>query len=116
MQKIPLSVSPTQLSEWIQTSSKEIFLVDVREENEISFAPFPLPIINLPLSKSSDWINDIFNILPKEKPIVVICHAGIRSWNFCEWLISRKLEYEVWNLDGGIDAWSVQIDPSIPRY
>ena len=32
------------------------------------------------------------------------------------WLIEQGREGEVWNLEGGIDAWSVQVDPSVPRY
>ena len=49
-------------------------------------------------------------------PDVVICHGGIRSWHFGCWLIDTHGYTKVWNLEGGIDAWSVQVDPSLPRY
>ena len=49
-------------------------------------------------------------------PVVVICHAGVRSWQFGCWLLQQRPDLTVWNLEGGIDAWSVQVDPSVPRY
>ena len=48
--------------------------------------------------------------------MVVVCHAGVRSHHFGLWLLEQPWNLEVWNLDGGIDAWSVQVDPSVPRY
>jgi rhodanese-related sulfurtransferase len=47
---------------------------------------------------------------------VVLCHAGVRSWQFGCWLMEAQGYGEVWNLQGGIDAWSVNVDPSVPRY
>jgi rhodanese-related sulfurtransferase len=46
----------------------------------------------------------------------VLCHAGIRSWQFASWLIDQQNYEQVWNLSGGIEAWSVEVDPSVPRY
>ena len=47
---------------------------------------------------------------------MVLCHAGIRSWQFASWLLETQGLERVWNLEGGIDAWSVAVDPSVPRY
>jgi rhodanese-related sulfurtransferase len=47
---------------------------------------------------------------------VIVCHAGMRSWNFACFLIERLGYDRVWNLSGGIDAWSCEVDPSVPRY
>ena len=52
--------------------------------------------------------------IDKEKPIIVICHTGVRSAQVCQYL--ETLGYDVTNLEGGIDAWSMQVDPSVPRY
>ena len=49
-------------------------------------------------------------------PVVVLCHAGVRSQHFGLWLLEQKTHGEVWNLEGGIDAWSVQVDSQVPRY
>jgi rhodanese-related sulfurtransferase len=40
----------------------------------------------------------------------------VRSWQFACWLMEAQGFHEVWNLHGGIDAWSVRVDPAIPRY
>ncbi len=115
-QEFPANISADELSEWIITKTPKPILIDVREDNEIAFAPFPAKVLHLPLSKSSHWISSLAEKLPSNKPVVVICHAGIRSWNFSNWLIEQNLVKEVWNLEGGIDSWSVNIDPKVPRY
>ena len=91
-------------------------LLDVREAEELDLAPFPYSVVHLPLSKPIDWIKDEVCKLDCNQKVVVICHRGIRSWNFGQWLIDQDFGLAVWNLDGGIDAWSVNIDPSVPRY
>ena len=52
----------------------------------------------------------------KEKKFVVLCHAGIRSYNFGQWSLDNNLINEIWNLEEGIDGWSKYIDQTIPRY
>ncbi len=52
--------------------------------------------------------------LEKETPIVVMCHSGVRSAHVCQYL--EPLGYDVTNLEGGIDAWSQLVDPTVPRY
>jgi rhodanese-related sulfurtransferase len=52
----------------------------------------------------------------KVKKFVVICHAGIRSYNFGQWSLDNNLVNEIWNLEEGIDGWSKYIDQTIPRY
>jgi rhodanese-related sulfurtransferase len=47
---------------------------------------------------------------------VVLCHAGVRSHHFGLWLLDQGWGLEVWNLEGGIDAWSTQVDDTVPRY
>jgi rhodanese-related sulfurtransferase len=47
---------------------------------------------------------------------VVLCHAGIRSLHFGLWLLEQNPNRDVWNLEGGIDAWSVEVDPTVARY
>ena len=52
--------------------------------------------------------------LDKDTPIVVMCHTGARSTQVCQYL--EPIGYDVTNLEGGIDAWSQQVDPEVPRY
>lgn len=53
--------------------------------------------------------------LPKDTPLVFHCHHGMRSQAAAEHFV-RKGFRNVWNLKGGIDAWSVEVDPSVRRY
>ena len=87
-----------------------------REKDELEFAPFPSPVLHLPLSQATVWMSKLPEALNNKKSVVVICHSGIRSWNFANWLIEQNWGCEVWNLDGGIDAWSLNIDSTVARY
>jgi monothiol glutaredoxin len=53
--------------------------------------------------------------LPRSTPIAFHCHHGGRSLNAANHFLSKGFT-EVYNLAGGIDAWSKDIDPSVPRY
>ena len=111
----PQSISAKDLHEWLSRGTC-LQLVDVREHSEVEIAPFPGQVEHLPLSESNLWLPDLPARLTTSKPIVVICHAGIRSRNFGCWLLAQGPDYDVWNLEGGIHAWSVEVDPSVPRY
>ena len=111
----PKPLKAPELKAWL-TTNPDLTLVDVREDQELTIAPFPDTVEHLPLSQAEDWMGDINNTLSGDGPVVVICHAGVRSWNFGCWLLQQQPSREVWNLEGGIDAWSVTVDPSVPRY
>jgi len=53
--------------------------------------------------------------LDRDRPIVVMCHSGVRSRHVAAFLLANGFE-QVFNLDGGIDAWSTDVDPELPRY
>ncbi len=53
--------------------------------------------------------------LPKDTPLVFVCHHGIRSMQAASQLVQKGFR-KVYNLEGGIDAWSIHADPSVPRY
>jgi rhodanese-related sulfurtransferase len=91
-------------------------LVDVREPMELQLAQLAEPVIHLPLGSSQSWIEQLPALLDPQAPVVVLCHAGVRSWQFGCWLMEAQGYGQVWNLQGGIDAWSVEVDPSVPRY
>ena len=91
-------------------------LVDVREAMELELARLKQPVIHLPLSESERWIGSLREQLNPEGDVVVLCHAGVRSWQFACWLMEAQGYEQVLNLQGGIDAWSVSADPSVPRY
>ena len=116
-QHIPLNIYPKELNKILEAdSSEKPFIVDVRGDNEIEIASFAFSVLHLPLSQSAEWLGNIEELLPKDQPIVVVCHAGVRSLNFGIWLLEQGITKCVWNLVGGIDSWSTEVDQSIPRY
>ena len=112
----PQQISGPELQAWLASDRPQPLLVDVREDQEMELARLPHPVLHLPLSRSNDWLNMLPDPFKANQPVVVLCHAGVRSHHFGLWLLEQQWDLEVWNLDGGIDAWSVQVDPSVPRY
>lgn len=111
----PTSLSARELNERLQRG-EPIQLVDVREQEELELARLPHPVLHLPLSRSREWMEQVSDRLDRERPVAVLCHAGLRSWHFSCWLMEAHGYREVWNLSGGIDAWSVEVDPQVARY
>ena len=114
--RTPKQISAKDLDHWLQNEAQQPLLIDVREDHEIKIAAFPFQVLHLPLSKFSSWAETFSQKIPLERPLVVICHSGIRSMNFGTWLLEKNSHYEIWNLEGGIDSWSLTIDSSLPRY
>jgi rhodanese-related sulfurtransferase len=111
----PETIRPQDLAVRL-AAGEAIQLVDVREDAELEMARLPQPVLHLPLSRSTEWMADLPQRLERERPVAVLCHAGVRSWHFSCWLIEQHDFPLVWNVQGGIDAWSVEVDPSVPRY
>ena len=116
MINIPNSLSVHGLNKWLNSNNENPIIIDVREAIEIEKASLPFVDIYIPISKVS--FENVSTIMSKylNKKFVILCHRGIRSYNFAQWLIDNKLVMEVWNLEEGIDGWSIHIDSSIPRY
>ncbi len=85
-------------------------LVDVREDWEIEMARFP-GAREVPLDRLTEALADE----PRDREVVVICHHGGRSFT-AAMLLERAGFTAVANLAGGIDGWSGEVDPSVPRY
>lgn len=111
----PRPISAPDLADWLGRDAT-IQLVDVREDSELALAQLPQPVIHLPLSRSAEWAGRIGELLERDRPVAVFCHAGVRSWQFGCWLMQAEGYSAVWNLEGGIEAWSLRVDPSVPRY
>ena len=85
-------------------------LIDVREPFEYEIARIDGAKL-IPLGEFGERTEE----LQREQPIVVHCHSGARSAQAVRLLQQRGFS-NVYNLEGGIDAWSDQIDPSVPKY
>ncbi len=103
------TILPSELFSRLEADEKFRF-IDVREPIEHEMASIEQAEL-LPLSVFNDWIDT----LKKGEEIVVMCHHGIRSANVCMFLVRNGFE-KVFNLDGGIDLWSKQVDGNVPRY
>ena len=53
--------------------------------------------------------------LPRDRDIVVVCHHGMRSWQVAEFLAGAGFT-RLYNLSGGMAAWSAEVDPQTPQY
>ena len=85
-------------------------LLDVREQKELRLASVA-GATHIPMGDIPSRLNE----LDKDKTIVVMCHGGMRSMAIAQYLQSEGFE-RVYNLAGGIDAWSREVDPTVPRY
>ncbi len=116
MQNFPKNINAFDLNEWFNSEDENPVIIDVRENSELEIARFPREFLHLPISKASvDHVKSKISDA-KDKKIIVICHAGIRSYNFAQWLLDNNLINEIYNLEEGIDGWSKYIDQTIPRY
>jgi rhodanese-related sulfurtransferase len=92
-------------------AGEDMTLLDVREDWEIALAPVPTDTVHIPMGEIADRIGE----LDPKKETVVICRSGGRSAQVAHFL-ERQGFGKVFNLSGGILAWSRVIDPRIPQY
>ena len=88
----------------------EVFeLLDVRTPEERAMASIPGAVL------LTEDVARRLEAMPRETILVFQCHHGVRSQAAAEHFVSLGF-LSVWNLTGGIDAWSQEIDPGVPRY
>jgi rhodanese-related sulfurtransferase len=104
------SISASGLAELLKQSPDSVLLLDVREPDERETARIE-PSLHIPMGELSDRIGEI----PKGRRLVVYCHHGTRSMMVGVYLAGQGFP-DVENLSGGIDGWSRDVDPSVPRY
>ena len=93
-------------------AGETIVLVDVRQPEEYVICHLPNSVL-LPLGELSLRTDELE--CPKDAAIVVYCHHGVRSLTGTH-LLQRAGFTNVASLAGGIEAWSVSVDPTVPRY
>ena len=89
---------------------KDFQLIDCREPDEYEFCNIGGELI--PMGKIVSNLDRI----SREKPVIMQCRSGSRSARVIAALQSQYGFTNLLNLDGGILAWSAEIDPSIPQY
>ena len=102
------SLSAPELKKWMD-EGKKFELFDVRTDEERNTA-------KLDRARALDEEGEkVLHGLDKETPIVFMCHHGMRSRSAAERILREGFR-QVYNLEGGIDAWSQKVDPSVARY
>jgi rhodanese-related sulfurtransferase len=105
-------ISAGELKELLAAGKKDSFvLLDVREPWEHEEARIEGSIL-MPMG---DVPSRAHQELDPESHIVAICHHGVRSMSVTAWLREQGFD-QAQSLRGGIDAWSAEIDPSVPKY
>ena len=101
-------LTPSEFKEYLTKDG--VVLVDVREPAELEVC-----IINGAINTPMSSIEESFADLDSSASYALYCHHGMRSMRVATFLSSKGFESLV-NLQGGIDAWSLEIDPSLERY
>jgi len=93
----------------LQESGEDFYLFDVREQSERDIAAIT----------GSRLLNEetvkFINTLERNSTMIFQCHTGVRSQSAAEYFRDQGFT-RVYNLSGGIDAWSLEVDPLVARY
>lgn len=102
-------LAPAQFVD-LRNSDSQWQLVDVREQWELDIASIEctvqIPMMEIPARLCE---------LDKTRPVAVICHSGGRSGRVADFLCQQGFA-RVANIVGGIDAWTMEVDSTVPRY
>jgi rhodanese-related sulfurtransferase len=91
-------------------AASDVAIVDVREPWEVEICSISGSIA-VPLATLPQHVDAV----PRDRPVVVVCHHGVRSRHATQWLRAQGIA-NAQNLQGGIDAWARQVDPSMRVY
>lgn len=96
-----------------QLSSKGAVLLDVREPEEFAVAHLENSVL-IPMQSIPPQLQRLEQ-MADENTLLVLCHHGVRSLQVVAWLRAQGIE-NCYSVTGGIDRWSRELDPSVPRY
>jgi rhodanese-related sulfurtransferase len=106
---LDFEISPAEAAALLKENKARF--IDVREPWEFATAKIEgrvlMPMGDVPARAHQE--------LDPDEPLVVLCHHGARSLNTTVWLRNQGFE-KAQSLRGGIDAWSAEVDASVPRY
>jgi rhodanese-related sulfurtransferase len=91
---------------------EDFVLIDCREQHEYDTVHIPGAIL-IPMSQMAERVAELEP--HKSREIVIHCHHGGRSLNVAMWMKAQGFQNPL-SMAGGIDTWSQEIDPSLPRY
>ncbi|MEA5531127.1 rhodanese-like domain-containing protein [Dolichospermum sp. UHCC 0684] len=107
-------ITVEELAKRLSSNEGTLQLIDVREPQEIALSRLD-GFVNLPLSEYEQWSEQVPIRFDIHAETLVLCHHGIRSAQMCGWLVTQGFT-NVKNIKGGISAYSILVDPSVPQY
>ncbi len=99
---------------WLSAQPTPPLVLDVREAWELQTASVRaqgFELLAIPMGEVPARLAE----LPQDTALACLCHHGMRSQHVAQFLLRQGFS-DVVNLQGGIDAWSCELDPSVPRY
>jgi rhodanese-related sulfurtransferase len=109
-------IRPLQLKDWLEAvrGHGNPVVLDVREPSELATASIQadgFELITIPMGVVPPRLSE----LDPNQPVACLCHHGGRSMQVANFLKARGFKH-VANISGGINAWSTEVDPTVPRY
>ena len=108
--EIPLEISAREAHALRQSNPEGTLIVDVREPYELAICRLA-DAEHIPMRQIPERLAE----LPRDRHLLILCHAGARSMRVTEFLRARGLP-SVTNIGGGISAWADEVDPRLARY
>jgi rhodanese-related sulfurtransferase len=109
---LPREITVDEFAAWRADAHRpQPLLLDVRHGWEFDLARLPESTL-LPLPELEERLDELTPF--KGTPVVCLCHHGVRSLNASQYL--KLLGFDATSVQGGIDAWSLVVDPRVPRY
>jgi rhodanese-related sulfurtransferase len=107
-----LELTPQELQARLNEGD-HVVVIDVREPEEVAISQLRGSVL-IPMQSVPGELQRL-EALADESDLAVLCHHGVRSLNVVAWLRQRGIE-NCFSVAGGIDRWSTEIDPAVPRY
>jgi rhodanese-related sulfurtransferase len=94
----------------LHNKNKEAVFLDVREHSELAICRIE-GALHIPMGE----VPERHEALPRDAPLIVLCHHGMRSLSVVQYLETKGFKNAI-NLAGGIHAWAVDVDPEMRQY
>lgn len=108
--ELPIEITPDEVAAFLK-GEMPLRLIDIREPEEHAVCHIEGAAL-IPMQSIPRHVNELDH---SDTRIVVFCHHGVRSLSVVHWLRRQGIE-NCQSMAGGIDLWSLAIDPTVPRY
>lgn len=111
LMELPIEISVQEVAQ-LKNDQADVYILDCRMPDEYAVAAMDGTTL-IPMNELQARISELAD--HKDRRIVVHCHLGVRSLHVAQWLRHSGFE-KAQSMAGGIEAWSLEIDPAVPRY